>query len=62
MKLPRKLECARVLSFTLQSASFCLAGVRSHLDAVSNLGPTVQESVQQTGVSPMDTTKMVQGA
>ena len=43
------------------SAPLCLAHVRPHLDAVSDLGPTVQDSLQQTGASPAETTKMVQG-
>lgn len=38
-----------------------LTHVRPHLDAVFYLGPTVQDSLQQTGVSPVETTKMVQG-
>lgn len=33
------------------SAPLRLAHVRPHLDAVSNLGPVMQDSVQQSGVS-----------
>lgn len=37
-----------------------LACVRPHLASVSNSGPTVQDSLKKTGVSPVETTEMVQ--
>lgn len=74
MKLLGKLGCSHVLCYTLQhklavmgwgvegvSGPLHLTHVRPHLDAVFYLGPTVQDSLQQTGVSPVETTKMVQG-